>query len=65
MQKKSIGSGFSMPWHYLADQLPDDGGRFNGAITKKYRKRVGVARYAYDDFADEFKESRCATQRRR
>lgn len=34
MQKKSIGSGFSMPWRYLADRLPDCGGGFNGTITK-------------------------------
>ena len=37
MQKKSIGSGFSMPGHYLAalfDQLPDCRGWFTGTITK-------------------------------
>jgi TonB-linked SusC/RagA family outer membrane protein len=35
MQKKSIGSGFSMPWHYLANRLPDCRGGFNGTITKR------------------------------
>lgn len=34
MQKKSIGSGFPMPWHYLAGQLPDCGCGFSGTITK-------------------------------